>query len=375
MHIRYITAGESHGKALVSIIEGIPKGLKLDIKSINEELARRMKGFGRGRRMLIEKDKVEILSGIRKGKTLGSPIAILIKNKDFKIETLPSISCPRPGHADLAGVFKFEEKDIRNILERASARETAARVAVGALVKSLLREFGIDFLSHVVMIGAIEAEKSLPFSKAKTAAEKSPVRCLDKDATRLMCIEIEKAKREGDTLGGTFEVIAKGVPPGLGSYTQWDKRLDGNLARAIMSIPGIKGVEIGSGFGVALERGSLVHDEILFDKKLKKFLRRTNNAGGIEGGISNGEEIVLRAAMKPIATLSNPLDSVNIKTKRKAKAQVERADVCVVPSCGVIAENACAIEIARAMSEKFGGDSLSEMKRNYEAYIKALKKI
>lgn len=375
MNIRYLTAGESHGKALISIIEGIPKGLKLDVKFINQELARRMKGFGRGKRMRIEKDKVEILSGTRKGKTIGSPIALVIQNKDFKIEKLPSISCPRPGHADLAGVLKFEEKDIRNILERASARETASRVATGAIVKLLLREFGIDFMSHSVMIGGVASEKSFSSSKMKSLAEKSPVRCIDKDASRLMCNEIRKAAKDGDTLGGIFEVIIKGTPPGLGSYTQWDRRLDGNLARAVMSIPGIKGVEIGAGFGMAFERGSTVHDEIFFSKKTKKFSHRSNNAGGLEGGITNGENIMIRAVMKPIATLKNPLDSVDIRTGKKKKAQVERADVCVVPSCGVISEGVSAIEVAHAMNEKFGGDSLSEMKRNYEGYIKQVGKI
>ncbi|OGW75272.1 MAG: chorismate synthase [Omnitrophica bacterium RBG_13_46_9] len=375
MNIRYLTAGESHGKALVSIIEGIPKGLKLDIGFIDEELARRMKGFGRGGRMLIEKDKVEILSGTRKGKTLGSPIALLIRNRDFKIEILPSISCPRPGHADLAGALKFGERDIRDILERASARETASRVAAGALTKTLLKEFGISFLSHVIMIGMVKSEKRLAFDKIRFFAEKSPVRCADKDISRLMCSEIKKAANSGDTLGGVFEVIINGAPPGLGSYTQWDRRLDGNLARAVMSIPGVKGFEIGSGFEAALSRGSRVHDKIFFDNKRNRFSRKSNNAGGIEGGITNGEDIIFRAAMKPIATLKKPLDSVDINTKKCKKAQVERADVCVVPSCGVIAESVCAIEIACAMVEKFGGDSISEMKRNYEGYMKQLREI
>ncbi|MGB2705823.1 MAG: chorismate synthase [Candidatus Omnitrophota bacterium] len=375
MNIRYLTAGESHGKALVSIIDGIPKGLRLDVKFINAELARRMKGFGRGKRMLIEKDKVEVLTGTRKGKTLGGPIALLIRNKDYKIETLPSINCPRPGHADLAGALKFGERDIRNILERASARETASRVATGAVFKILLREFGMEFLSHVTAIGRIASERRFSFSKTKDLAEKSAVKCADRDASRLMCLEIRRTKLEGDTLGGTFEVIARGVPAGLGSYAQWDERLDAALAGAVMSIPGVKGVEIGRGFDAARERGSAVHDEIFFDKKLKRFFRKTNRAGGIEGGISNGEDITLRAATKPIATLVKALDSVNIKTKKKTKAQVERADVCVVPSSGVIAESVTAIEIARAFRKKFGGDSLSEMKRNYEGYLRQLKRL
>ncbi|MFC1576089.1 chorismate synthase [Candidatus Omnitrophota bacterium] len=375
MNIRYLTAGESHGKALISIIEGIPKGLKLDIGFINRELKRRMMGFGRGKRMRIEKDTVDILSGVRGGKSLGSPIALLIKNKDFKIEKLHSISSPRPGHADLAGALKFNEKDIRNILERASARETAARVATGAIFKMLLGEFGTDFVGHVISIGGVESKKRLTFARTKAISEKSPVRCVDRVASREMCAEIRKAAKAGDSLGGIFEVIAKGVTPGLGSYIQWDKRLDANLARAVMSIPGVKGVEVGAGFGVAGSRGSLVHDEIGYNRSSKKFTRNTNNAGGIEGGISNGENIVLRGAMKPIATLAKPLRSVNIKTKKEVKAQVERADVSVLPAVAVISESLVAIEIARAMSEKFGGDSLGEMKRNYESYMKVAKSI
>jgi len=375
MQIRYLTAGESHGKALLSIIEGIPKGLKLDLKTINRELTRRMKGFGRGKRMSIEKDRVIVLSGTRKGKTLGSPIALMIENKDYKIETLHSISCPRPGHADLAGALKYNEKDIRNILERASARETATRVATGAVAKLLLCEFGIDFLSHVTSIGRIKSETRLSFSKMKELSEKSPVRCLDIIASSLMCDEIKRAGALGDTLGGVFEVVLRRVPPGLGSFTQWDRRLDANLAKVVMSIPGIKAVEIGTGFCAAEGKGSFIHDEIAYNKKLKKFTRKSNNAGGIEGGISNGEDIILRAAMKPISTLKRPLATVDIKTKKDKTAQVERADVCVVPACGVIAENVCAIEIANAMLDKFGGDSLEEMRRNYQGYIKQVRNI
>lgn len=373
MNIRFLTSGESHGKAMLAIVEGIPKGMLLNEAFINQELSRRMKGFGRGKRMLIEHDKVQVLSGVRNKKTLGSPIALLIENRDFKIETLPSITCPRPGHADLAGILKYEGQDIRDILERASARETASRVAVGALFKMLLSEFGVDFLSHVVRIGSIRSEKRLSFEKMKALSEGSPVRCVDKDASRLMCDEIENAGKEGDTLGGVFEVAIKGLPAGLGSYAQWDKRLDGNIARAVMSIPGVKGVEIGSGFDSAARRGSNVHDEIYYDNKHRRFYRKSNNAGGIEGGITNGEDVLVRAAMKPIATLRKPLNSVDIRTKKPSKAAVERADVCVVPSCGVIAENMCSIEISRAMIEKFGGDSLVEMKRNYQSYIGHLK--
>jgi len=375
MNIRYLTAGESHGKALITIIDGMPRGLRLDPDYINAELKKRMAGFGRGKRMLIETDAAEIISGTRKGKTLGSPISILIKNKDCKIEKLHSVDFPRPGHADLAGLLKFGAKDARDILERASARETASRVATGAIFKTLLGHFGIEILSHVVMIGGVRSGKKFSFTRIKNLANKSPVRCVDWATSRLMCLEISKAKSEGDTLGGIFEVIAKSVPPGLGSYTQWDKRLDANLSRALMSIPGVKGVEIGCGFRVAENRGSGVHDEITFNRKTKKFRRLSNNAGGMEGGISNGEDIVLRAAMKPIATLAKPLGSVNIKTKRQAKAQVERADVCVVPSSGVIAESVSAIEIARAFMEKFGGDSIPETERNFKGYIKQVKRL
>jgi chorismate synthase len=375
MHIRFVTAGESHGRALVAIVEGIPSGVKCDTGFINGELARRMKGFGRGGRMSIEKDTVLVMAGLRRGRTLGSPVALVIMNRDHKIESLHSIISPRPGHADLAGALKFGERDIRNILERASARETAARVASGALTKLLLREFDIDFMSHVISIGTVESGKRLSFFRMKACAEKSPVRCVDKLASREMCRCIKQARDEGDTVGGVFEVIARGAPPGLGSYTQWDKRLDGNLTRSIMSIPGVKGVAIGAGFSAGSTPGSAVHDEILFNKRRRMFTRRTNNAGGIEGGITNGEDIVIRAVMKPIATLGKPLCSVDIRSKKKKMAQVERADVCVVPSCGVIAENVCAIEIANAMREKFGGDSLSEMKRNYEGYVKAMKRI
>lgn len=375
MHIRYLTAGESHGKALLSIIEGIPSGLRLDVNFINKELSRRMKGFGRGKRMGIEKDKVEILSGVKGGKTIGSPVSLLIRNKDCKIESLHRVTSPRPGHADLAGLLKFGAGDIREILERASARETASRVAAGAITKILLAEFNIELISHVVSIGRVDARKVTAFNKIKTLSESSPVRSCDPEASLLMCKEIEEAGERGDTLGGVFEIIIKGVPPGIGSYTQWDRRLDANLARAVMSVPGVKSIGIGLGSEVASRPGFLVHDAIYFDKKSAKFYRKSNNAGGLEGGVSNGENIILRAAMKPIATLGKPLDSVDIGTKKPRKAQVERADICAVPACGVISESMCAIEIAKAVNEKFGGDSLSEMKRNHKAYMQALSKI
>lgn len=376
MYLRFITAGESHGKALVAVVEGIPAGLRFNIDFINRELSRRMKGYGRSRRMSIEEDKVEVISGLRKGRTIGSPIALLIENKDFRIEKLTPVYDIRPGHADFTGCVKFGTRDIRDIMERASARETASRVAVGAVAKLLLKEFGIEFLGHVIAIGRITSgTKSMSFSKMKHLSETSPVRCVDRSVSTLMCQEIKNAEIKGDTLGGVFEVIIKGVPCGLGSYTQWDRRLDANLAKAIVSIPGVKGVEIGGGFNLGFRFGSAVHDKVFYDNRKKRFYRKTNNAGGIEGGISNGEEIVLRAVMKPIATLKSSIDSVNIKSKRKVKSYVERADICVVPACCVIAEAVCAIELASCMLEKFGGDSMPEMIRNYRNYITQTKKI
>lgn len=372
--IRYMTAGESHGEALLAIVDGLPAGLTIDKVYIDRELKRRMVGYGRGGRMRIEKDSVKIISGVRKTKTIGSPVGIMIANRDFSIDRLPSITKARPGHADLAGSLKYNMKDIRNVLERASARETAARVAVGALAKLFLSQFGIDILSHVVSIGRFRADtEGLAFSKIRSLAERSDLRCADKGAEKVMKKEIDSAKKDGDTLGGVCEVIARGVPVGLGSYVQWDMRLDANLARALMSIPAVKGVDIGGGFELAILRGSEVHDEIVYGK-LTGFKRKTNNAGGLEGGVTNGENIVLRVAMKPIATLMTPLESVDIGTKKKTKAQVERADVCAVPACGVIAESVSAIEIASAMTTKFGGDSIDEMKRNYGGYKKQIRK-
>ena len=371
--IRYMTAGESHGEQLVSIIDGMPADLKIDEKFLNKDLARRMVGYGRGGRMKIEKDKVHIVAGTRKGRTIGSPVSILIKNKDFKINELPSIFKARPGHADLAGALKYNQPDMRNMLERSSARETAEKVAVGALCKLLLKEFGIDMLSHVLVLGNVGAyTDEMSYEQIKRAAEKTNIRCADKKARAMMKDEIDKAKDQGDSLGGICEVVIKGVPVGLGTYTQWDRRLDGDLAKALMSIQAVKGVEIGGGFELAFLRGSQVHDEIFYDKK-NGFKRITNNAGGIEAGMSNGEYLVLRVAMKPIATLMDPLDTINVKTKKAAKAQVERADVCAVSACGVVAEAVSAYVIANAMVEKFGGDSVGEMKRNYESYIKQVK--
>lgn len=370
--LRYLTAGESHGKAVIAILEGMVSGLKVDPKDIDTQLTRRMQGYGRGGRMKVEKDAVLVLSGLKNGLTLGSPIAMLIENKDFSIEKLPPVLCPRPGHADLAGALKYDHKDIRNVLERASARETAGRVAAGAVCKLLLGELNIEVFSHVVLIGGVDCHtKALTFEELKDLAEKSPVRCADNAATKLMCEEIDKATEAGDTLGGAFEIIVRNVPPGLGSFAQWDRRLDGTIARALMSIQGIKGVGVGLGASSSGKRGSQFHDGIFYDKK-KGFLRKTNNAGGIEGGVSNGEDIMLRAYMKPISTLSQPLSSVDIKTKEAKPAEVQRADVCAVPAAAVVGEAVVAFEIANAACEKFGGDSLGEMKRNYDGYLKQI---
>jgi len=374
--LRYMTAGESHGKGMIAILDGVPAGLEVDEKFINRDLARRMVGYGRGKRMSIEKDAVEIIGGCRKGVTIGSPVGVFIKNRDYKIDKLPDVTCPRPGHADLAGVQKYDLKDARSVLERASARETVARVAVGAVAKLVLREFGIRILSHVTMIGNIEAASAkLSFDEISKAAEGSIVRCADPEAGKKMCEEIDKAKKEGDTLGGAFEVIADGVPPGIGSYAQWDRRMEGALARAVMSIPAVKAVSVGNGIDCAASRGSETHDPIRYDKAKKIFVRLSNNAGGTEGGVTTGEPVVLKGFMKPIATLGTPLRSVDLRTKAESRAATERADVSAVPACGVVAEAAVAFEIAAAFLEKFGCDSMTEIKRNYEAYIGHLRRM
>ena len=383
---RYVTSGESHGKCLYSILEGIPSGLKLSEEDINRELARRQKGFGRGERMQkIEKDRVEITSGLRWGETIGSPITMVIINKDWENwKKLMSIYAwdregeekmvrPRPGHADLAGALKYGREDLRDILERASARETAARVAMGAVCKRLLAEFAIKVVSMTEEIGGIQARISnLSPDDIEKASESSPVRCPDKDAEEKMVEKIEEAKKSGDTLGGVFTVLVTNPPAGMGSHTQWDLRLDGRLAQALMSIPAVKGVEFGGGFDMARKPGSKVHDEIFYEPG-KGYYRKTNNSGGIEGGISNGENIVARVAMKPLSSLKKPLKSVDMITKKGVPAEVVRADICAVPSACVIGEAVVAFEIARAMREKFGGDSLREMKSNFERYIEDLK--
>ena len=345
--LRFLTAGESHGKAIISVLEGMPAGLKIDLGFINKELKRRQQGFGRGKRMQIENDSAQILSGLKNKTTLGSPIALLIENKDYSIEKLAKVVCPRPGHADLSGLLKYGLTDIREVLERASARSTAATVAVGAVCKILLNEFNIKIFSSVISVGG-EAT-------AEEARDK-----------------IEQAIKTKDTVGGVFEVIITGVPVGLGSYAQPDRRLDARLAGEIISIPGIKGFEVGLGFGYADKFGSDVHDSIYHNSK-KGYYRLTNNAGGIEGGISNGENIVIRACMKPICTLMNPLDSVNILNKKPAKANTERSDVCVVEAAGVVGEAAAAFVIANALLEKFGGDCIGDINQAYKQYLKRVK--
>ncbi len=345
--LRFLTAGESHGEALTGILEGMPSGLKIDAGDINKDLERRQEGYGRGVRMQIERDQVKILSGLMKGETIGSPIAIFIENKDFSIDKLPAVKNPRPGHADMTGILKYGFKDARCVLERASARETAARVGIGAICKILLAEFNINILSRVLMIGGVKSEK-------------------------LMKEKIDEVAKSKNTLGGIFEVIIKGVPPGLGSYAHWDRRLDAGIAQAIMSIPAVKAVEIGNAIESSAKLGSEVHDEIFYSKE-KGIYRKTNNAGGVEGGMSNGEDIIAAGYMKPISTLMSGLNTIDIDTKKQVKASTERSDVCAVSAAGVVGEAVLAFVIARAFLEKFGGDSIAEIKRNYKGYIAGLK--
>ena len=388
--IRFTTAGESHGPALVSVVEGIPAGLHLLADDVNADLARRQMGYGRGRRMQIESDAIEFLSGVRAGETIGSPIAMLIRNRDWKnwseiMDPAPrpedpdrkrNVTRPRPGHADLSGMLKYDREDARDVLERASARETTARVAAGAICRKLLAEFGITLGSHVTSLGGIAAKRpaKLP-SDINAEADKSPVRMLDSDASTRVVARIDEIKRDGNTLGGVCEVVCRGVPVGVGSHVSWDRKLDGRLASALMSIPAVKGVEIGIGFEAAAKTGAEVHDEIDLarDAALSGGVRRrTNRAGGLEGGMSTGEEIVVRVAMKPISTLMRPLDTVDVKTGKAASAVAERSDVTAVPAMGVIAEAMVAFVVAQAMCEKFGGDSLREMRSNYDSYVARL---
>jgi chorismate synthase len=380
LHVfRFTTAGESHGRGLVGILEGIPAGLAVSRERIDAELRRRMGGYGRGARMKIEADQIEWLAGVRAGETLGSPIAMLVWNRDWEhwqdvmapdadapgAERRRQVTRPRPGHADLAGALKYDRADARDILERASARETVARVACGAVAKLLLEQFGMEIGSHVVELGGVVAGPSDPLpTPLNPAADRSPVRCLDPEAEREMIARIDAAKAAGDTLGGVVEVIALGVPVGLGSHVSWDAKLDGRLAQALMSIPAVKGVELGLGFGAARRKGSEVHDEIL-----PGFARASNRAGGTEGGMTTGEPLVARVAMKPISTLMSPLRTVDLRSGDPAQAQSERSDVTAVPAMGVIAEAMVALVLAQALLEKFGGDSLAETKRNFAGYV------
>jgi len=406
--LKFLTAGESHGQALTCIIDGVPSNLELSAKDIDADLARRQKGYGRGGRMKIETDRAQILSGVRQGKTLGSPVSLMIKNKDWtNWETIMSpelpagarhavptekaepVTRPRPGHADLSGALKYDHRDLRNVLERSSARETAARVAVGAVAKKLLSEFGISVISYVTEIGGsgILNEKLLAgnadlktFRSMFKKAEASEVRCPDEKVEKKIISRIKSAIKKGDTLGGVFEIVVCGVPAGLGSYSQWDRKLEARLSYAIMGIQAIKGVEIGLGFDAARKPGSEVMDEIYYRKGMARqaptsgrYYRKSNNAGGIEGGMSNGMPIIVRAVMKPIPTLRSPLASVDINTKKKFKAAYERSDTCAVPAASIIGEAVAATVIADSFLEKFGGDSITEIKRNYKGYLKQIR--
>jgi chorismate synthase len=409
--LRYITAGESHGKALTGIIEGIPSGLSLYSDDIDIDLLRRQGGYGRGGRMKIESDHAGILSGVRWGKTIGSPITLLIENRDFKNwsegmssevsaeGSIPAVTRPRPGHADLTGALKYDHRDVRNILERSSARETAMRVALGAVARKFLSVFGVKIGSYIVQIGnrkaAIDGQKvkEKELLDLFNKAEGSPVRCPDEKASKSMVKLIDRAIRAGNSLGGIFEVFVTGLPMGLGSHIQWDRKLDGRLAQALMSIQAIKGVEIGLGFEMGRRFGSEVMDEIFYNRKTsgvkremiektpsglrftpRGFYRETNNAGGIEGGMTNGMPVILRAAMKPIPTLRKPLRSIDLLTKEPIAAAYERSDVCAAPAASVIGEAMVALTIADAFLEKFGGDSMAETKRNYDSYMEHVKK-
>ncbi|HUW35415.1 MAG TPA: chorismate synthase [Planctomycetota bacterium] len=363
--LTFLTAGESHGRCLIALIEGLPFGLELDTEFINAELARRQGGYGRGRRMKIETDRAEVLTGVRQGRTIGAPLTLMIQNRDFRIDMAPAVHQPRPGHADLPGMLKFGSDDARPILERASARETAARVAAGAVAKLLLSEFGIDVLGYVLAIGSVKIEPpAVGAAELRAARDASDVYCPDLQASQRMKDEIESARRDGDTLGGLIRVEATGVPPGLGSHAQWRDKLDGRIAQAVMSVQAIKSVEIGMGREAACARGSEVHDEIVPDSAGRP-ARPTNRAGGIEGGISNGCPIIVTAAMKPIPTLMKPLWTVDVRTGEAAQAVTERSDVCAVPAASVVVENAVAFVLAAALVEKLGGDSLEEMKARF----------
>jgi chorismate synthase len=386
--LRFTTAGESHGRALVAIIEGLPAGVPIDQQLLDRELRRRQLGYGRGGRMKIEQDHAEIINGVRHGLTLGSPVTLMIENKDWQnwtavmaaeVREIPAeksrrLKRPRPGHADLPGGLKYDVRDLRNILERASARETTARVACGALAKQLLSEFGVEVRSHVIQLGGIPDEPlELTWEQIAGIPDDGPLHCADKRAEERMIQLIDQTRSEGDTLGGVFEVAARGVIPGLGSHTAWDLKLDGLLAQAVMSIPAVKAVAIGAGAVASSLPGSEVHDEIAYSAETREFIRETNRAGGLEGGITNGEEIRVRGHLKPLSTLRRALRSVDIDTKEEESAAFERSDITAVPAAGVIGESMVALVLAGAMREKFGGDSLGEMKRNFEGYREQLR--
>jgi len=387
--LRYFTSGESHGEALVAFLSGLPAGLHVDREFLDRELWRRQQGYGRGGRMKIETDKAHILSGVRHGITIGSPIAVMLENKDWKNweESLPvvegdptkhkAVKSPRPGHADLAGALKYNFPEARYVLERASARESAARVAIGAIAKLFLCKLGIEVLSHVLSVGETSLDREAAWAEIKAVSAKRDVllSCVDPETEQRMKQEVDQVLKTGDSVGGVFEVVAQNVPPGLGTYAQWDERLDALLAGAVMSLQAVKAVEIGSGIAAAGSPGSKVHDEIGYEAKDRptKFSRAHNNAGGIEGGISNGEEIRVRGYLKPISTLRRPLQSVDFATREPVKAAYERSDVCVVPAAGVAAEAMVALTLAKVALDKFGGDSMQETKRNFEGYLQQLR--
>jgi chorismate synthase len=386
--LRFVTAGESHGQALIAWISGLPAGVPVDFDFIRRELHRRQLGYGRGGRQKIEKDSAEAISGVRHGQTIGAPIALKIENKDWPNweKALPvedvagaedarkELTAPRPGHADLAGALKFNFHDARYVLERASARETAARVAAGAMAKMFLAQFGVEILSHVTGVGKVKMERPVSWDEIrKVCADiESPLRCADPIVQEKMKAEVDKVLRAGDSVGGIFEVVAHSVPPGLGSHAQWDEKLDGRIARAIMSIQAVKAAEIGVGVAAASSYGSEVQDEISYDTKKRRFVRPTNRAGGLEGGITNGEDVIARGYLKPISTLRKPLGTADLNTKTAIQAAYERSDVCVVPAAGIAGEAMLALVLAEAFLDKFGGDSLRETQRNFEGYLKQL---
>jgi chorismate synthase len=389
--LRFSTAGESHGEGLIAMVSGLPAGLAIDGALVDRELWRRQQGYGRGGRMRIERDSAHFISGVRHGKTIGSPISILLKNKDWENwqEALPvgagaeekqkAVKSPRPGHADLAGALKYNFPEARYVLERASARESAARVAAGAIAKSFLRELKIEVASHVIAVGSAKVETEIQWEQIRALVERQEIllNCADENTEQRMKAEVDKALKTGDSVGGVFEVVAHNVPPGLGTYANWDERLDAQLAAAVMSLQAVKAVEMGSAITNAISFGSEVHDEIGYDKnshhEFTGFTRKSNHAGGIEGGVSNGEDIIVRGYLKPISTLRRPLESVDFKTRDNVKAAYERSDVCVVPAAGVAGEAMVALTLARAALEKFGGDSMPETLRNFRGYCQQLK--